>query len=203
MVMSRISVKNMRTRASIRKQYKELRKDLSVAEIQQKSALVCECIISSDWYKNANVVLGYYPLGNEVNILPVLEHALSMGKVVALPRTDRDFRMDFYKIKNLDTDVTEGAFHILEPKNACELWASTTLEEDNTVIVLVPGVVFDRNGNRYGYGRGFYDRYFARYKNLYRVGIAYELQISENYLEAYPTDIKMHRLVTENEEIKA
>lgn len=202
MVISKISVKNMETRAIIRKHYKVLRNKMSAEEIQQKSAQICGHIIASSWYKKSKVVLGYYPLGNEVNILPILEHALSVGKVVALPRTDKDYCMDFYQVKNLDTDVTEGAFHIMEPKSRCELLLpSVSAVENDTVIVLVPGVVFDKKGNRYGYGRGFYDRYFVRYEKLHRVGIAYGLQISEESLETYPTDVKMHRLVNEKEEI--
>lgn len=197
----RTLVKNMETRENIRKYYKTLRNEMSAEEVQQKSAQICECIIASSWYKNANVILGYYPLGNEVNILPVLEHALSTGKTVALPRTDKDYYMDFYMIKELEKDVTEGAFHILEPGGACELWKPSEGEEKNAAVVLVPGVVFDKCGNRYGYGRGFYDRYFARYEELYRVGVAYGLQISNESLNVYPTDVKIHRLVTENKEI--
>ena len=193
----------METRVIIRKHYKTLRDEMPAIEIQQRSAQICERILTSSWYKKAKVILGYYPLGNEVNILPVLEHALSIGKVVALPRTEKAFCMDFYNVKNLDMDVTEGAFHILEPKKACELWTPSMSHTKDKVVVLVPGVVFDRTGSRYGYGRGFYDRYFARYDKLQRVGIAYELQLSDEILEVYFTDVKMHRLVTEKEEIKA
>lgn len=191
----------METRAITRKYYKELRKKISAEEIQQKSEQICKRIVASDWYKNAKIILGYYPLGKEADILPVLEHALAVGKVVALPRTGKDCCMDFYKVKNMNTDLAEGAFHIQEPEKECELFDPIFLKEKDAVIVLVPGVVFDRTGNRYGYGRGFYDRYFARYEAFYRVGIGYELQISDEVLETYPTDIQMNKLVTENEEI--
>ena len=70
MVISKISVKNMETRAIIRKHYKVLRNKMSAEEIQQKSAQICGHIIASSWYKKSKVVLGYYPLGNEVNTLP-------------------------------------------------------------------------------------------------------------------------------------
>ena len=192
----------METRAIIRKHYKTLRNEMSAEEVQQKSVQICERIITSDWYKKAQVIMGYYPVGNEVNILPVLEHAMSVGKDVVLPRTEKDSRMDFYKVRNLETDMTEGAFHIMEPVNTCEQFTPFLLEAEVVVGVLVPGVVFDKTGNRYGYGRGFYDRYFARYDKLYLVGIAYEFQISEEYLEVSSTDVMMHRLVTEMEEIK-
>lgn len=202
MVTSKISVINMQARENIRKYYKEIRKNMPSEAVRQNSAQICERILASEWYKNAKVLLGYYPLGNEVNILPVLEHALTVGKIVALPRTDKDSRMDFYIINNLDADVVEGAFHIFEPKNTCELITPAVSDDGNRALVLVPGVVFDNAGNRYGYGRGFYDRYFARFEKVCRVGIAYDLQITSEKLEVYPTDVIMHSIVTENKEIE-
>ena len=192
----------METRANIRKHYKNLRNEMSVEESQRKSVQICERILTSNWYRDAKLILGYYPLGMEADILPVLKHALSIGKRIALPRTMKNCEMDFYEIKNLDTDVMEGAFHIFEPNIACEVIVPS-IEKKGAVLALVPGVVFDKAGNRYGYGRGYYDRYFARYHGICRVGIAYDMQIFEKYLEAYPTDIKMHCIVTEKEEIKA
>ena len=110
--------------------------------------------------------------------------------------------MDFYSITNLDTDIMEGAFHIMEPiaDEKRLIIPNTDLEE--ATIVLVPGVVFDKKGSRYGYGRGFYDRYFAGKNAILKIGIAYEQQIFQKELKTIATDIKMHRIVTEKEEIK-
>lgn len=60
----------------------------------------------------------------------------------------------------------------------------------------VPGSVFDLTGNRYGYGKGYYDRYFAQHEKLIRIGTAYEMQVEE-WIEAEETDVKMQFLVTE------
>lgn len=193
----------METRAFSRKHYKELRSALTEKEIHEKSAQICERIITSSWYKKAEIILGYYPLGKEVAILPVLEHALSAGKTIVLPRTEKDGFMDFYKIESLDSDVAEGSFHIMEPHRECELYERPNFCKKEAVVALVPGVVFDEKGNRYGYGRGFYDRYFARFNDICRVGIAYDFQISKKSLEVSVTDIKMHRIVTEKKEIEA
>ena len=62
-----------------------------------------------------------------------------------------------------------------------------------------PGVVFTPTGSRYGYGKGFYDRYFARYAKLNRFALAYENQL-EPELEVLDTDIKMQRIYTETGE---
>ena len=65
-------------------------------------------------------------------------------------------------------------------------------------VVLVPGVVFGLDGNRYGYGKGFYDRYFARFPQYYRVGIAYEHQLEKTLL-AKETDVRMDCIYTERQ----
>ncbi len=62
--------------------------------------------------------------------------------------------------------------------------------------MLVPGVVFDAQGGRYGYGKGYYDRYFARFPGLRRVAFAYENQM-EPELDALKTDVRMERIYTE------
>ena len=68
-------------------------------------------------------------------------------------------------------------------------------------VVLVPGLVFDRKGNRYGYGGGYYDRYFARFPKLSRMAVAFEGQIEEQ-LAVLPTDVRMHRIYTEEREYR-
>lgn len=98
--------------------------------------------------------------------------------------------MEFYRVHSMQ-DFKEGAFHIMEPGKHCRQ------AEFEPVFCLVPGSVFDKRGNRYGYGKGYYDRYFSRHRNLYRIGIAYETQIETQIPSEY-CDVKMHALATEN-----
>lgn len=202
----------MEKRATCRKHYKELRNAMTREAVVEKSRQICKQVLESEWYQHADMILGYYPLGNEVDCVPILEQALKDGKRVSLPKTGKDCSMEFYEITSLTEDVIEGTFHIMEPKAGCQIWNFT--EESychigektqdsakgwTNAVVLVPGVVFDRDGNRYGYGRGFYDRYFTRFPELFRVALAYNMQISEETLACLATDVKMHLIVTENE----
>ena len=91
--------------------------------------------------------------------------------------------------------MREGAFHVMEPDESCKRIGG----ED--AVVLVPGLVFDRKGNRYGYGGGYYDRYFARFPKLSRMAVAFEGQIEEQ-LAVLPTDVRMHRIYTEEREYR-
>lgn len=184
----------MESRKNCRNAHKILRESMSSSEVQEKSRQINEYLLAADWYNESEVIYGYYPLGNEVDCRPFLEQALKDGKTVCLPRTGKDYSMEFYKIQSL-SDVNEGNFHVMEPKKECELVQS------KTAVVFVPGVVFDRKGNRYGYGKGFYDRYFSRFLELEKYALCYEHQM-EDELEVLVTDVKMNRIYTEKGEQK-
>lgn len=181
----------------IRLRHKRLRDGMSCKEAEKASQVICEKLSEADWYAACNWIYGYYPLGREVDCLSFLRKALEEGKRVALPRTEQDSlrvgerRMDFYEITSPE-QVAEGKFGVLEPNVKCPL----VQEED--AIVLVPGVVFDRMGNRYGYGKGYYDRYFARFPKLYKLALSYEHQLEEE-LWVSETDVKMDGIYTERQ----
>lgn len=199
----------------IRKVHMEIRNRMSAAESAGKSEIICRKLLESSWYQGVELVFGYYPLGREVDCLPFLKRALADGKRVALPRTGRECAMDFFEIVSLD-QVEEGAFHVMEPKAECprvkpegpqvEEKCFQVKPEGSQVkpgtggyrqVMLVPGVVFDRAGNRYGYGKGYYDRYLSRFPQLPTMALAYENQM-ETELETLPTDVKMNRIYTED-----
>lgn len=185
----------------LRSRHKEFRAKMRKFEVKNKSTEICSRFLNSSYYQEAKMIFGYYPLKNEVDCLPVLRQALSDGKIVALPRTDTECRMDFFEITSLK-QVDEGAFHVMEPKGDCQLVLPSKKTQENRSsaeeIVLVPGVVFDKKGNRYGYGKGYYDRYFARFPQIERIAFAYENQL-EDEIETLVTDVKMHSVYTEQE----
>lgn len=189
-------------RQELREYHKRLRDTLREEIVCEKSGKVCTRLLTSDWYEKSRFIFGYYPLGNEVDCRRFLVQALLDGKVVALPVTSRQrlgedsnlYGMEFFQVTSM-TQVVEGAFHVMEPTMDCPL-----IQTDDAVVI-VPGVVFDCEGNRLGYGRGYYDRYFARFPDLYRVAVAYEQQMEEK-LAVLPTDIRMHRIYTEEREYR-
>ena len=203
-------MKNMPKRTIYRKHYIALRRQMPKEDVISKSRAICEKILNSATYKMAQVILAYYPLENEVNCLPILEEALNVGKHVMLPRTETDCKMEFYEINDF-SDVKEGNFHVMEPKEYCLKFEPGRFavedcdkfgemeQNEVSILVLVPGVVFDFEGNRYGYGKGYYDHYFARFPQLKRIALAYTDQLSEEPLECLETDVKMHAIVTEQE----
>lgn len=210
-VRSRTSERNMEQpknshkegRDGLRMRHRQLRDGMSARDAAEKSSRIVSRLLASGCYSDSPAIFGYYPLGREADCLPLLEQALIDGKTVALPATERtggslhdtnDRRMDFYRITSL-SQVQAGRFGVMEPLLECPI-----IEEPHA-LVIVPGVVFDEQGNRYGYGKGYYDRYFARFPHMCRVAAAYEHQI-EQEIAALPTDVRMHGIYTESRRIK-
>ena len=191
----------------IRQEFLQKRNQLTAVKVQHMSQKICDRLIRMEIFQQAETVCFYYPLGNEVSLLTAAEEALRMGKKVAFPRTEGD-RIRFYPVEHL-SDFREGRFHVMEPIGTEPLdVGASDLQEP--LLILVPGVVFDRSRNRMGYGKGFYDRYLADLTALARgkvpndngsqvitIGIAYECQITE-MIPTEATDIPMDYILTEN-----
>ena len=146
-------------KARIREIYKAKRAALTDSEREGQDAELCRRIILSDEYKNAKTVLLYCPMRKEIDVMPIFRAALSDGKRVAFPRCEKERKMTFYYVKSED-DLEAGAYGIREPKRELP----TVVEDDFAEsLCIVPGLVFDREGYRVGYGGGYYDRFLAKY----------------------------------------
>lgn len=177
----------MEIKKEIRLKHKIYRDQMTERDCLQRSIKICQGIMNTRLYQDAKYVYGYYPLGQEVSLIPVMEDCLCKGKQLALPRVEGN-QMDFYEITSLD-EVKEGCFHVIEPIT------SRKMQEEHA-LVLTPGVAFDKKGNRIGYGKGYYDRYFQRFPGLKRIGVAYQSQIEED-IPAEETDVRLQYLITE------
>lgn len=141
---------------------------------------ICRKFLSTELYKNAKTVLAYCSLPDEINTDIIIKTALSDGKRVAVPYCiDNMGNMTFYYINSFD-DLHIGSFGVREPDiNECE----EVIDFDGAVIVL-PGLCFDENNYRLGYGKGYYDRFLKKH-SLISVGLCYNNLI----LKKVPTDI--------------
>jgi len=143
-------------------------------------------------FQQANTVLLFVSMPDEVDTLPILADALAAGKTVALPKVDtRRKVMDARVLRDLDRDLAPGVYGILEPQG-------TQIVPPETIdFVLVPARGFDRQGNRLGRGGGYYDRYMsAPGFRATRCGIAYSAQLLDTLPHA-AHDLPVHLLVTE------
>ena len=138
-------------------------------EIVSRSQRLCELFIASEAYQKAKTIYGYLPYNQEVRTVPMLEHALRDGKRVAVPKCYGD-EMRFIFMEDL-TKVEKGYANIPEPI------ADEPVADDETALVLMPGLAFDPEGHRIGYGGGFYDKFLAAEPTHPTLALCYEFQL--------------------------
>lgn len=186
----------MDTKQQIRKRIRTLRKEMTPDEVHKKSVRIAEQVLHSTAFKETELVLLYADFQNEVQTGLLAEEAWKEEKRVAYPKVVGN-DMEFYLISEY-AQLAPGAMNIPEPVPNCERIISFP---ENTLMIM-PGVAFDRNLNRVGYGGGYYDRFLEKHPDLVRIAISYELQLCD-YVPVESTDYKPHMLITEKQILTA
>ena len=153
----------------LRRVIREKKRAMTQEEILTASALLAEQFYQTPQYKNAKTIYGYLPYNQEVRTVPMLRQALLDGKKVAVPKV-YGHEMRFIYMEDLEKTAT-GYAGIPEPI------ADEPVAHDPTALVLMPGLAFDRTGNRMGYGGGFYDKFLADEPDHPTVALCYEFQL--------------------------
>ena len=153
-------------------------------ERNKASALICERISSLDEWIAAKTVLLYAPLPDEPDILPLVDRS----KTICFPRYNADRTYEAAAINDIE-DLVIGKFSIMEPSDKC-----TKLKADEINLTLVPGVAFDKDMNRLGRGRGFYDRWLMELSGE-KLGVGFDHQLLD-LVPAEPHDVHMDIIIT-------
>ena len=168
-----------------RREYKE-------PELAAMSAQIMERILGLEAYEKAETVFAYMDLPGEVQMRALIARCREDGKRVAVPKVTAA-EMRFYEIKETDC-LKIGAMHIPEPDPAL----CPYMDDAEEAFVIMPGVAFDRNLNRIGYGGGYYDRYLRLHGKHFTAACAYDFQIFDE-VPHEATDIRPRILVTPGE----
>ena len=171
-------------KTSLRKQIREKKRAMTLREIETASEKLGALFLQSALYQNARTVYGYLPYNQEVRTTPMLEQALRDGKRVAVPKVYGD-EMKFIYLTDL-SKVETGYAGIPEPVE------DEPVADDPTALVLMPGLAFDKEGHRIGYGGGFYDKFLAKEPNHPTLALCYGFQmVSELPTEEFdiPVDV--------------
>ncbi len=155
-------------RSLIRRQKRAMTEE----QIVDASYRLGEQFLASEYYRQAKTIYGYLPYNQEVRTVPMLEQALRDGKRVAVPKVFGD-EMKFIYLNDLSM-VGNGYAGIPEPS------ADGPVANDPTALVLMPGLAFDRQGHRIGYGGGFYDKFLAQEPNHPTVALCYAFQLLDH-----------------------
>ena len=164
----------------LRRSIREMKRAMSEEEIVSRSEALGKLFIESEAYKNAKTIYGYLPYNQEVRTVPMLEQALKDGKRVAVPKCYGD-EMKFIFMDDL-SKVEKGYANIPEPI------ADEPIADDTTALVLMPGLAFDKEGHRIGYGGGFYDKFLEAEPNHPTLALCYAFQMLP-HLETEAHDI--------------
>ena len=179
----------MEEKRLIRKQIFAARKQCSDAQVEEGSHQITDQVLKLSEFMKANHILAYADYNHEVMTRYIIEEAWKAGKEVAVPKVvGKD--MIFYRLTDF-SQLEPGYFGIPEPvRGEIVKW------ED--ALMVMPGVAFDPENNRVGYGGGFYDKYLEKHPNLHAVAIAFELQMYRE-LPFEEHDIKPEKVVTEKQ----
>jgi 5-formyltetrahydrofolate cyclo-ligase len=164
----------------LRRQIREKKRAMTPAQIEEASSRLGELFARTEQYKAAKSIYGYLPYNQEVRTVPMLERALADGKRVAVPKVYGD-EMRFIWMTDL-SQVEKGYSGIPEPV------ADDPVADDPHALVLMPGLAFDPQGHRCGYGGGFYDKFLAAEPNHPTLALCYEFQMLP-HLETEAHDI--------------
>lgn len=164
----------------LRSQIRARKRAMTKEEIVSRSEALGRLFAQSEAYRNAKTIYGYLPYNQEVRTVPMLEQALKDGKRVAVPKCYGE-EMKFIYLADL-TQVAPGYANIPEPI------ADEPVADDPTALVLMPGLAFDPQGHRIGYGGGFYDKFLSAEPNHPTLALCYEFQMLP-HLETEDHDI--------------
>ena len=165
---------------ALRQSIRAQKRAMTEEEIVRRSEALGRLFLESEAYQNAKTIYGYLPYNQEVRTVPMLEQALKDGKRVAVPKVYGD-EMKFLYLNDL-TAVAKGYSGIPEPI------ADEPVADDETALVLMPGLAFDPQGHRCGYGGGFYDKFLSAEPDHPTLALCYEFQMLP-HLETEEHDI--------------
>jgi 5-formyltetrahydrofolate cyclo-ligase len=182
---------------ALRKEIIEKRNNMDLVKKEEMDEKILNKFYESKYYKEAEKIFIYISYGSEINTRKIIDKALKDNKKIFVPRTEFKTRsMDAVEITTLH-NLIESKYGILEPSKE-----KPHIDPNDLDLIVVPGVAFDRNGGRMGYGAGFYDRYFKKISEdninkIMKLALAYELQLLDR-VPMNEHDVPVNYIITEN-----
>lgn len=184
---------------NLRRYMLRLRDRQSIGEIEQKSQDIIDQVVHLHEYVRARGIACYVNKDSEVNTRILIRTALGQEKRVLIPVVKKgDIELFFSEIKDLGNDLALGTFGILEPKPE----SVHPVSLDAIDVIFVPGIVWDREGYRLGWGRGYFDRVIKNLPPHVRsAGLAFNMQLIGR-VPRDQFDVPVDMVVTESRVIR-
>jgi 5-formyltetrahydrofolate cyclo-ligase len=183
---------------ALRREIINKRNNMDINEKKIKDKKIIDKFYNSEEYKKAEKIFIYISYSSEIDTKSIINKALKDNKKIYVPRTEFKIRrMDAIEITSLD-NLTESSYGTLEPGVG-----ESYIDPNELDLIIVPGVAFDRNGGRMGYGAGFYDRYFKKINKdnamkIKKLALAYDFQVIER-VPMDKNDMPIDNIITDKE----
>ena len=185
----------------IRKDAIERRRNIDPEKRREMDIDIYSELVSLTEYRDADYVLSYVNYNDETDTHRLIRRALNDSKSVYIPKVldPNDGEMEFFGIDSL-VEAEKGYHGIPEPEmnmhnSFAEVYDKLEWDQKHKILVIVPGVAFDRHLDRIGYGKGFYDRYLTSHSDVRSVGICYDCQLYD-MIPHEDNDIKVNLLIS-------
>ena len=178
----------MHSKAELRKSMLQKRDSLSEAEIKEKSTKIIQSLTQLPEFKSAKHICIYVSTKSEVHTHDLIQQLLKENPVLVPFLAQGQIQVSKIDAWN---QLVPGTYGILEPKDP---------KPSTADLFIVPGSVFDPNGHRIGYGKGYYDRLLSQ-TNAIKIGLAYDSQIIDK-IPAENHDVKLNIIITEKQIVR-
>ena len=176
----------------IRKELMAIRNAIADDERSLAERAMISKLLSLASFRFAETILLYYPIKNEPDLLRLAEAVVKMGKRIAFPLCHTESCTLTYHYVTSVEDLTDGTYGTKEPKNDAPLYIPDKSKSD---VILVPGISFDKEGYRLGYGKGYYDRFLSDFGGT-QIGVTFH-KLFEDSLPRGRYDRKVDIILTE------
>jgi len=184
-------------KAEVRKSCLAQRAALGEKERESRSRIIQQKLQDLPEFQQAQTVMSFLNFRDEVETTALAEAMIAGKKKLVLPCCAPHGILLPNEVRDLTADLESGAWDIREPKLTCE-----RVEPSEIDLIIVPGAGFDLQGNRLGYGGGFYDRFFMLLNPLTpRIALSFQCQVIAQ-VPVDEHDVKMTMLITEDEVYK-
>ena len=174
-----------REQRALRSVVEQKRRIMTKEQVAEQSALIMAQLEEMSAFREAKVVLLYYPIHNEVDLRPLLTKYKGQ-KIFLLPVTHRH-SMEVRPYDGEDM-MRRGRMGVPEPQ--------TPTYHGKIDLIIVPGVVFDQHRHRIGRGAGYYDRFLSKKFTAHKIGVCYSFQLKKHTIPHSWRDEKLDRIIT-------